>query len=193
MTKAWHHVTILGGLVLVASALVLGTGQGPESAIAQSVERASILPCARCQVGPADRTAAGYTIQANGVTDYWLTAKQGTIDFVVFVDPGHNVTQDITFALWPPGGADQPLTEYTFKHVDIPVEGLWFQIPAQGDFSVPGTYTAAVYANGQSIGDIPVVLANPPSGIANRRGLSGRVLPMPPLLGTVHTKQTPTR
>jgi hypothetical protein len=131
---------------------------GPASAA--SIERASIFPVVNQFLGPAVNSIPGYSIYANGVSDFWQTSASQTVNFVAFVFPGKQVTQDITFTVLPPAG-DTPVYTYTFKAQSIGVVGTWFTVGASGDYSKAGVYTVEVTADGAEIGSIPIVFTAP--------------------------------
>jgi hypothetical protein len=141
---------------LAAAAVALGTTQ----AQAASVERASIIPLVNQFIGGAVNSLPGYSLYANGISDYWATASSATVSFAIFVFPGRQVTQDIGFSVLPPSG-QTPVYSYTFKQQNILPIGTWYTVGAVGDFSKEGVYNAIVTANGQEIGRIPVVFTAP--------------------------------
>jgi hypothetical protein len=150
---ARHAARFLG---LAATAVILAGSTA--RADTSGPERVAIIPVATQKLDNATGGLGGYTITANGVTDYWSTVKSGTITFVAFVFPGASVTQDIGMTVYAPDGKTQVYT-YTFKAQQMTVVGSWFTFPADGDYSLPGTYWAVVTANGQEIGRIPLILA----------------------------------
>jgi hypothetical protein len=111
-------------------------------------------------LGPSVNNLPGFSIYANGISDYWQTASPGSVTFAVFVYPARQVTQDITFTVMPPSG-DKAVYAYTWKAQAIGVVGSWFTVVATGDYSNAGVYSAIVTADGQEIGRIPVVFAAP--------------------------------
>jgi hypothetical protein len=153
VTFARHFARVL----LIASGAIIVSATAVR-ADTTSAEHAAILPVISQTLGNATGGYGGYTVTANGVTDYWSTVKSGTITLVVFVFPGAEVTQDITLTVYAPNGTTQ-VYAYTFKAQKIPVIGSWFTFPAEGDYSLPGNYSVVVTANGAEVGRIPLVLA----------------------------------
>jgi hypothetical protein len=145
---------LTAGCVAAAAAIALSTA----SAGAAPTERASIIPLVNQFLGPAVGDQPGFSMYGNGISDYWATSASQTVSFAVFVFPGKQVTQDITFSVMPPTG-DTPVYTYTFKAQSISVTGSWFTLAAAGDYSKAGTYSAVVTADGTEIGSIPIVFA----------------------------------
>lgn len=148
------------GFTALLFAMSLGIVAFPASGA--SVERAAIIPLTNAFVGPAVNSGAGYSMYANGISDYWSTASSATVSIAIFVYPGRQVTQDIEFKMMPPDGAN-PVYAYTFKNQTINVVGSWYTVGAVGDYSKAGVYNAIVTANGEEIGRIPIVFTAPPS------------------------------
>jgi hypothetical protein len=133
----------------------------PAAHSVRTVEVAEIVPASSFAVDNSlgygtVGSACGYSLIANGITGYWSTVKQGTMNFIVFIFPAQQaVTQQVGVQITAPGGA----TVYThaFAPQKISYEGTWFSVSATGDYSVPGTYTVSVYADNALIGQIPLV------------------------------------
>lgn len=124
---------------------------------AATAERAAIVPVTNQYAGNGLNSAVGFSLFANGISAYWATANPQTVNFFVFVSPTQQVTQDVTFSVFAPGG--KTVYTYTFKAQSITVTGTWFMIAASGDYSQTGIYRAAVTANGEEIGSLSIVLA----------------------------------
>ena|SRR5438552_5552810 len=147
--------------ILRVCLVVLLVGAAHESAaFAAPVERAAIIPLVNAYLGPAVNNLPGFSLYANGISDYWATASAATVSFAVFVFPGRQVTQDIGFSVMPPEG-QKPVYTYAFKSQKITPMGTWYSIAATGDFSKAGIYNAIVTADGQEIGRVPILFAAP--------------------------------
>ena len=151
-----YHWSRVGAALFASAAIALLSARADSA----SVERASIVPLVNAYIGNAVNNVQGFSMYANGITDYWSTASTATLSFAVFVFPGRQVTQDIGFAVLPPDGG-KPVYSYTFKAQTIGALGTWYNITAEGDFSKAGTYTAIATADGAEIGRIPVVFTAP--------------------------------
>jgi hypothetical protein len=132
---------------------------------AHTPEVAAIVPVSSFAVGNAlccgtIGSSYGYSLNANGITDYWDTSNPGTINFVVFVYPGQpSVTQRIGVQITSPSGA--VVASNTFASQKMGYEGDWFSWSAKGNFSAPGVYTVTASADHTAIGHIPLVFTKP--------------------------------
>jgi hypothetical protein len=153
-------------LLVLGCALALAFSMRTGARSAQSRETAVILPTASYTIGnslafgSAGNDAFGYGLSANGISDYWATAKSQAINFVFFVFPGQaSVSQAVTFTVTSPNGAT--VFSNTWPAAKIGYEGTWYASTAKGNYSTAGRYTATVSADGTLIGTLPVYFAAP--------------------------------
>ena len=146
------------GVWIAFALFAIAAWGAPASAASQ--ERASIIPLVNVYLGPAVNNLPGFSLYANGISDYWATSSSATVSFAVFVFPGRAVTQDIGFVVLAPDGKTNVYT-YAFKSQKIGENGNWYSIAAVGDFSKAGVYNAIVTADGQEIGRIPILFSAP--------------------------------
>jgi hypothetical protein len=128
-------------------------------------ETVAIVPVGTYSIGNSLGFASGgnlgygFGLFANGITDYLRASNATTNDFVFFVYPGKaTVTQVVSFAVTSPSGAT--VFTHTYQSQKFGYAGTWYTAAARGDWSAQGTYTASVYADGNLIGSIPVVVTN---------------------------------
>jgi hypothetical protein len=126
-------------------------------------ETAAIVPVGAYSIGNSLGFASGgnlgygFGLFANGITDYLRASNSTTNDFVIFVYPGRaTVTQAISFTVTAPNGAT--VFTHTYQSLKFGYAGTWYTAAARGNWSAQGTYTASVYADGNLIGSIPVVV-----------------------------------
>jgi hypothetical protein len=132
---------------------------------AKTPEVAAIVPVTSYAVGNSLCCGSigagyGYSLYANGITDYWGTGNPGSIDLIIFVYPAQqSVTQQILVQITSPAGKVVHSTKFAPQKIGY--AGTWFSLIAKGNYGTPGTYTVSVSADGTVIGQIPLVFAKP--------------------------------
>jgi hypothetical protein len=152
-------------ILALGCAVRLAFSVTPDARGAQSPESAAIVPVSSFSVGNSlccgsNGAGYGYSLYANGITDYWSTANPGTVDLIVFVYPGQqNVKQRIAVQITSPSGA--VVYSNKFAAQSMGYEGDWFSLIAKGNYGTPGVYTVSVSTGKTVIGHVPLVFAPP--------------------------------